>query len=102
MNRRPQRCKTGRGGLSPAAAKPWLPLWLTAVALFASLGANVYLGWIAVDVRRRWRTLVEKAGLTAGPLLADLAIPYAASALPPSSYGSSSRSSHSSDCSSSS
>ena len=44
----------------PSAAKPWLPLWLTAVALFASLGANVYLGWITIDVRRRWRTLVEK------------------------------------------
>ena len=44
---------------SPEPSKPWLPLWLTAVALFASLGANVYLGWIAVDVRRRWRTLVE-------------------------------------------
>ena len=48
-------------GSGMPAAKPWLPLWLTAVALFASLGANVYLGWIAVDVRRRWRTLVEKA-----------------------------------------
>ncbi len=45
---------------TPESAKPWLPLWLTAVALFASLGANVYLGWIAIDVRRRWRTLVEK------------------------------------------
>ena len=53
--------KTRRGDSSPSAAKPWLPLWLTAVALFASLGANVYLGWIAIDVRRRWRTLVEKA-----------------------------------------
>jgi hypothetical protein len=36
-----------------APAKPWLPLWLTLLGLFASLGANVFLGWIAWDFRRR-------------------------------------------------
>lgn len=33
--------------------KPWLPLTFTLFGLFASLGANVYLGWIAWDCRRR-------------------------------------------------
>jgi hypothetical protein len=36
-----------------APAKPWLPLTLTLLALFASLGLNVFLGWIAVGLRRR-------------------------------------------------
>ena len=34
-------------------AKPWLPLTLTILGLFASLGANVFLGWIAWGFRRR-------------------------------------------------
>lgn len=34
--------------------KPWLPLTFTLFGLFASLGANVYLVWIAYDVRRRY------------------------------------------------
>jgi hypothetical protein len=33
--------------------KPWLALTLTLLALFASLGLNVFLGWIAVGLRRR-------------------------------------------------
>jgi hypothetical protein len=36
-----------------APGKPWLPLMLTLLALFASLGLNVFLGWIAVGLRRR-------------------------------------------------
>ena len=34
-------------------AKPWLPLTLTLLGLFASLGANVFLGWIAWGFRQR-------------------------------------------------
>lgn len=33
--------------------KPWLPLTVTLLGLFASLGANVFLGWIAWDFRRQ-------------------------------------------------
>lgn len=33
--------------------KPWLPLMLTLLALFASIGANVFLGWIAWGLRKR-------------------------------------------------
>jgi hypothetical protein len=33
--------------------KPWLPLTLTLLALFASIGANLFLGWIAWSFRRR-------------------------------------------------
>ena len=34
-------------------AAPWLPLTFTLFGLFASLGANVYLGWIVRDCRQR-------------------------------------------------
>lgn len=32
--------------------KPWLPLTLALLGLFASLGGNLYLGWIAWDATR--------------------------------------------------
>lgn len=36
-------------------AKPWLPLTCSLFGLFASLGANVYLGWITWELRQRFR-----------------------------------------------
>jgi hypothetical protein len=36
-------------------AKPWLPLTLTLLGLFASLGGNVFLGWVAWDSYNRSR-----------------------------------------------
>ncbi len=39
-------------------AKPWTPLVLTSLALFASLAANFYLGWIAVGIYRRYQDMV--------------------------------------------
>lgn len=36
-------------------AKPWVPLTLTLLGLFASVGANAYLGWITWELRRRFR-----------------------------------------------
>jgi hypothetical protein len=42
-------------------SKPWLPLMLTLFGLFGSLGANVYLGWLAVEFRRRCRALMLSA-----------------------------------------
>jgi hypothetical protein len=36
-------------------AKPWWPLTFTLLGLFASLGANMYLGWIAWGFRQRCR-----------------------------------------------
>jgi hypothetical protein len=44
----------------PAAAKPWLPLMAALLALFASLGANVYLAWIHQGVRNKYRALVQR------------------------------------------
>ncbi len=38
---------------SEKPATPWLPLTFTLFGLFASLGANVYLGWIVRDCRQR-------------------------------------------------
>jgi hypothetical protein len=37
-----------------------LPLTITAVALCLSLGANVYLAWIARDARQRYRDLLDQ------------------------------------------
>lgn len=39
-------------------AEPWMPLVLTSLALFASLAANLYLGWVAVGIYRRYRDIV--------------------------------------------
>jgi hypothetical protein len=39
------------------SARPWMPLILLALALFASLGGNVYLGWVAWEVRKRYLLL---------------------------------------------
>ena len=36
-----------------APAKPWLPLTFTLLGFFASLVANLFLGWIAWGFRRR-------------------------------------------------
>jgi len=41
--------------------KPWMPLLATLFGLFASLGANVFLGWMAVDFRSRYQGLVRRA-----------------------------------------
>jgi hypothetical protein len=40
------------------AAKPWLPLTFTAMLLFASVGLNFYLGWIAQGIYQRYRALL--------------------------------------------
>jgi hypothetical protein len=41
--------------------KPWLPLTLILFGLFASLGGNVFLGWITWDTRSRYRALLTVA-----------------------------------------
>jgi len=41
------------------AAKPWLPLMGSLLCLFASLAANVYLVWIHVATRSKYRSLVR-------------------------------------------
>ncbi len=43
-----------------SSSKPWLPLTLTTLALFASLGLNAYLGWIAYGIYRRYRDLADE------------------------------------------
>lgn len=49
------------GGSSPAD-RPWAALLATLIALFASLGGNVYLAWIAWESRRRCRRLLAEHG----------------------------------------
>jgi hypothetical protein len=38
--------------------KPWGWLTVSLLALFASVSANVYLGWIALDLHHRYRSAV--------------------------------------------
>ena len=45
------------------SAKPWMPLILASLGLFASFGGNMYLAWIFIDLRRRYRSLLVKAGV---------------------------------------
>ena len=53
--------QANRGARTSAEApKPWLWLTATLMGLFASLGSNVYLGWIALDLRRRCRRLMTR------------------------------------------
>jgi hypothetical protein len=37
--------------------KPWMPLILVSLGLFASLGGNAYLAWLFADIRRRYKKL---------------------------------------------
>ena len=43
-----------------APARPWLVLVAVAFGLFASLGLNVYLGWLLSDIRRRYHVLIHQ------------------------------------------
>ncbi|MGD9721371.1 MAG: hypothetical protein AB7O59_09190 [Pirellulales bacterium] len=62
----PQSHKTDRPQLgtdpsgSDALSRPWVPLAVAIALLACSLGANVYLGWIARDARQRYRDAVSK------------------------------------------
>ncbi len=49
------------GGVSDLAEsdKPWWPLTLAMLALFASMGGNLYMGWIAVNVYRRYLEMAD-------------------------------------------
>ena len=45
------------GGSSAPIERPWLLMWLFVIALAAS---NVYVGWLFVDARQRYRGLLTK------------------------------------------
>lgn len=48
-------------GQAPAEPpRPWVPFGGALAALFGSLGANLYLGWMVWETRRRWRTVLRK------------------------------------------
>jgi len=51
---------TGSDDNGASEAKPWLPLAGAVIALFASLGANVYLAWNTLALRSRYRSLVAQ------------------------------------------
>jgi hypothetical protein len=56
----------GQGDTMTGAPKPWLPLMGALLCLFASLAANVYLVWIHVAVRAKYRTLVRAGAAASG------------------------------------
>lgn len=45
-------------GQSPG--QPWWPLTLCLLGLFASLGGNLFLGWVTAEQRGKYRDLVER------------------------------------------
>jgi hypothetical protein len=59
--KKPALNTAGKPTTTKEEAKPWLPLVATAVALLASLGGNVYLGWVAVEARRRYQRLLVRS-----------------------------------------
>jgi len=52
---------TGSSSSSGSQPTPWLPLTFTLFALFASLGGNLYLGWITWELRNRFRETTKEA-----------------------------------------
>ena len=51
----------GSSSTSGDRPTPWLPLTFTLFALFASLGGNLYLGWITWELRNRFRETTKEA-----------------------------------------
>lgn len=52
-----QKSGEGDGAKEPAKAL-WAPLFGALLALFASVGGNVFLGWTAVNMRGRYKALL--------------------------------------------
>jgi hypothetical protein len=46
--------------LGAGEAQPWMPFVVAALLLCCSLGANLYLGWVAWDARSRYREAIAK------------------------------------------
>lgn len=59
-----------RGLLSEESvgSQVWWPLTMTVVLLFASLGGNLYLGWLALDFYRRYREAAWELRAGDGPV----------------------------------
>jgi hypothetical protein len=55
---------TGKPEINPQDAQslqpPWTPLVMVSLGLFASLAANLYMGWVAAGVYRRYRDVVAQ------------------------------------------
>ncbi len=63
MSKSSQRRK--KKDAAPAAPvsepRPWIPFLLTSLALFASIGLNLYLGWITIGAVQRYRDLAAQS-----------------------------------------
>lgn len=58
------KAQPGANGSAPLD-EPWIPLLVAVGFLAASLGANLYLGWVAWDARSRYRSAVARLRNTA-------------------------------------
>jgi hypothetical protein len=52
--------KSSAHATTPEPARPWMPFLVAATLLSCSLGANLYLGWIAWDARARYRSVLAR------------------------------------------
>jgi len=55
----PEKSAAEKSRADSHSPTPALPVVLLSIGLFASLGGNVYLGWIGWEARRRWRALLD-------------------------------------------
>lgn len=46
--------------IPPAADRPWTPFLLAMIALFFSIGGNLYLAWTALEFHTRYRNAIER------------------------------------------
>ena len=51
----------GTWATGATASRPWKTFFITLFALFLSIGANIYLWWVASDTRKRYRGLLRES-----------------------------------------
>ncbi len=56
-----KRATTAPRQTSQQESRPWGPLLVTSLLLFASIGLNIYLGWITVGAIQRYRELAQQS-----------------------------------------
>lgn len=55
-----------------ATDRPWVPLSMALLGLFASLGGNAYLIWVTAGMRHHYRTVLRQSALVTNQLSSSL------------------------------